>query len=138
MDTIALPEVPSATRLRSTQARLDNLASAAYVMQTAVSTNQARAAGATLQYDAIAGTLGDFANMSLLGQDSLDSRSSTSSTTDKGQEGQNVSQASLQVAMQQVDKLKSDIAGMEAVVAAVRGVARSSVEVFSDLFLRVL
>lgn len=124
MGSTTLPEVvPSACRLRSVQTRLDSVTNAAFFMETAVSANQCRAAAAAgvVQQEA-SGRLGEFMSMSLLGEHSLDG----SSMPDQSQAGPKMSRAHLQGAMQQVDKLQSDIAGMEAVVAAVRGVPLNS------------
>lgn len=119
MGTTTRPEVPSATRLRSAQTRLDGVANAAYCMDTAIACKQSRAAAAAVQPEA-SGTLGVFLRQSLLGEDSLDS----SVPPDQSAEAK-LSQAHLQGAMQQVDKLQADIAGMEAVVDAVRGVPQT-------------
>ena len=109
------PPPPSATRLRSNQARLDSITNAAFCMVTAVSSSQCRAA-AGMPSQAGSGSLGHFMNLSLLGENSVDS------VPEESKAGAKWSRAHLQGAMQQVDQLQADIAGMEAVVAAVRGV----------------
>lgn len=121
------PEVvPSATRLRSSQTRLDSLADAAYLMDTAVSTNQARAAAniAAVQEGCLA--LGDFQN--LLGEKSVES-----SDAEGSRAGVKMSRAHLKGAVEQVERLQADIAGMEAVVEAVRGVLTSTVLQFANV-----
>ena len=91
------------------------MTNAAYCMDTAVSNSQYRAAaGIASQQEH--GTLGQFMNLSLLGDSSADSAS------EQNKSGANGSRAHLQGAMQQVEQLQADIAGMEAVVTAVRGV----------------
>ena len=93
-------------------------------METAVSSSQFRAAAAS---DAMAsrpgtrhGSLEDFMDLSLLAENSH------SDTAAAPQGAATMSRAHLQGAMQQVDKLQADIAGMEAVVQAVRGATACS------------